>query len=72
MEFTATPSDVLRVVDTAQRLERNPVALAGRFAGLSGPETRSGVPGWAWLLVAVGVGAAVMYRFAPAIRRRFE
>lgn len=62
MEFTASPSDVIRVVDTARKLEANPLHLAGRFLGLGQAEQRAGIPTWAWMALAFGAGAAVVYQ----------
>lgn len=38
-----------------------PGAMLGRFAGFGADEWRSGVPGWAWFLMGLGVGAVAMY-----------
>ena len=65
MEFTASPADVIRAVDTARSIEGNPLRLAGRFLGLSGEEQDGGIPRWTWALLGVGVVAAVGYRFWP-------
>jgi len=61
MEFLATPTDVMRLADTARRLEHNPLTLAGKLAGLGTDEQRAGVPPWAWVLLALGVGAGAGY-----------
>lgn len=68
MEFTASPSDVIKVVHTARQLEPNPLSLAGRFLGLGATEQRAGIPTWAWLVVAFGAGALAMHQLAE--RRR--
>lgn len=64
MDFTASPADVIKIVQTARQLEANPLSLAGRFFGLSGDEARAGVPPWAWCALAFGAGALAMHQFA--------
>lgn len=49
-------ADLEAVAQAAQRVDTNPVGLAGRMLGLSADEQRAGVPGYAWLGVGVGVG----------------
>ncbi len=51
-------ADVQAAHDVIQRVDPNPVRLAGRFLGLSGAEQEGRVP--AWGLIAVGVGAGFL------------
>jgi len=69
VEFTASPSDVLRVVDAARNV---PVMLAGRMIGLSGNDLRAGVPAWAWTTLALGVGFALGAVYGPQVRQRVK
>ena len=69
MDFTASPTDVIKAVNTAREVEPNPFVLAGRFVGLSGAEARAGVPAWAWCVLAFGAGALAVHPLA-SVRAR--
>lgn len=53
-------SDLTSAAELAQKLDPNPVSLAGRIVGLSAEE-RKNVPAWAWYaaagVLAVGICA---------------
>lgn len=68
MEFTASPSDVLRVVDAARQIDGNPTVLVGRLLGLSGTDVKAGIPVWAWTAMALGVGVYLGMRYGDRIR----
>lgn len=68
MEFTATPTDILKVVEVARQIDANPLALAGRMIGLGQDEQRAGIPAWAWCAAVLGVGVFVGVRYADEIR----
>jgi hypothetical protein len=65
MDFTASPTDVIKAVDTARKIEGNPVALGARFIGLGADEQRAGVPTWTWIVLAIGVGGILAHRYWP-------
>lgn len=70
--FMATPTDVLRLVHTARKLDANPFSLAGKLVGLGAEEQRAGIPPWAWVLAGIGIGMAVGWKLAPAARERLK
>lgn len=49
------PRDLERAF-TAIGGKKNPVHAAGSLLGFSGDELEKGVPTWAWVLLALGVG----------------
>jgi hypothetical protein len=65
-EFVVNPQDVERVWRAAQSIG-NPIGIAKRFAGLGEAEQRAGVPSWAWLSLAVGVGVIVGMQLRPKV-----
>ena len=70
--FMATPTDLLKLVHTARKLDANPFSLAGKLVGLGADEQRAGIPAWAWVLAGVGVGVAVGWKLAPVARARLK
>lgn len=70
MEFVATPGDVTRLAQAARQIDANPVRLAGRLLGLGADEQAAGVPGWAWLALAIGLGAYLGDRYGGEVRER--
>lgn len=70
--FMVTPTDALRVLDTARKLDGNPFSLAGKLIGLGADEQHAGVPVWAWITVGLGIGAALGFRLAPEARERLK
>lgn len=65
MAFMASPSDVVQLVNTAQRLEPNPLTLAGKLVGLGDAEQAAGIPLWAFLIAGLGAGVAIGFAIAP-------
>lgn len=49
-------TDLGAAAELAQRVDPNPIRLAGRFLGLSADEQRAGVPTWGWCALALGIG----------------
>ena len=49
-------ADIGVAAEVAQKVDPNPLHLAGRFLGLSGAEQRAGVPTWGWCALFLGVG----------------
>lgn len=70
MEFTATPSDVVNVVEAAKKLDANPLKLGGRFLGLGAEDQERGVPLWAWLVLAAAVGGWATVQLSKKLRGR--
>jgi len=70
MDFVVQPADLEKVASAAQRIDGNPVRIAGRMAGLGSDELNSGVPAWAWVLLAFGVGVGATIVFGPKVRRK--
>lgn len=62
-------SDVTAVLDVARRVDANPLSLAARIAGFSGDEQQAGVPTWAWVVLALGGGAALALVAYPRVSR---
>jgi hypothetical protein len=48
---------------------KNPVGTALGFLGLSDSEQRAGVPTWAWMVVAFGVGTYVGMQYGDKLKR---
>jgi hypothetical protein len=65
-QFVVSPQDVQKLWTAASSIG-NPLSLAQRIAGLGETEQRAGVPTWAWIVVAVGVGAVAGVHFGPQI-----
>jgi hypothetical protein len=61
-------ADVTSVIDVARRVDTNPLRLAGRLGGFSETEQAAGVPTWAWVVLGLGVGAAVAVVAAPRVQ----
>lgn len=68
-QFVVSPNDLERGLGALQRAG-NPLKLMGRLAGLGEAEWRSGVPTWAWMTVAFGVGIYVGAEHLPTIREK--
>lgn len=62
-EFTASPSDLIKIAEVAQRIDANPLALAGRMLGMGQEDRKVGVPSWAWMVVVFGLGVYVGARY---------
>lgn len=65
-QFVVSPQDLQTLWKAASGIG-NPLSVAQRFAGLGQSEQRAGVPAWAWVAVAFGVGAVVGVQFGPKI-----
>lgn len=72
MEFTASPSDLIRAVQTAREIDANPVTLAGKLIGLGADEQEAGIPGWAWMTVALGLGLYLGVRYGSDVRQKLR
>lgn len=72
MEFVGnvTLGDVQKAWAGAQRLDANPMRLAGRLAGLGSSELEAGVPTWAWVTIAFGAGAVASLMYSEPLRRK--
>lgn len=57
-QFVVSPND-LAAATKALRAVGNPLHLVGKLAGLGSSELRAGIPTWAWMAVAFGVGIYV-------------
>jgi len=65
-EFVVNPNDIAKAWQAAQTIG-SPGALVKRLAGLGQDEQRAGVPTWAWVALAFGVGAAVGIATRPRV-----
>lgn len=72
MEFTASPSDLIRAVEAARQIDANPVTLAGKLLGLGADEQEAGIPSWAWMTVALGLGIYLGFRYGPQVRQKLR
>ncbi len=52
MEFSL--ADIGTAAAMAQKVDPNPLRLAGRVLGLSGDEVSAGIPTWGWCVLAAG------------------
>lgn len=57
-QFVVSPNDLVGAAN-ALKAVGNPLHLLGKLAGLGSSEIRAGVPTWAWMTVAFGVGIYV-------------
>ena len=60
-------TDLGTLADVAQKVDVNPLALAGRFLGLSKEEQQAGIPAWSWCTVAFVAGIVVAVKYGPAV-----
>jgi hypothetical protein len=69
-QFVVSPSDVERAFGALQGLRGagNPVKFAAKLAGLGESEWRAGIPTWAWMTLALGVGIYVGAAHFPKIQ----
>lgn len=72
MEFTASPSDLIRAVQAAREIDANPVTLAGKLVGLGAEEQDAGIPSWAWMTVALGLGIYLGVRYGEQVRQKLQ
>lgn len=72
MEFTASPSDLIRAVQAAREIDANPVTLAGKLVGLGAEEQEAGIPSWAWMTVALGLGVYLGVRYGDEVRQKLR
>ena len=70
MDFVVQPSDLQRLAVAARAIDGNPLRVAGRMAGLGDSELEAGIPAWAWVVVALGVGVAAGYMLRPKLREK--
>jgi hypothetical protein len=65
-------ADWSAAAEVAQKVDPNPMRLAGRFLGLSGDEQAAGVPTWGWCALALGLGfiGGVMASRSDFLRER--
>lgn len=73
-QLVFSPNDVERAVGALRGMHglglTNPVKVAAKLAGLGEGEWRAGVPTWAWVTVALGVGIYVGSTHLPAIQEK--
>jgi hypothetical protein len=72
VEFTASPSDLIRAVQAAREIDANPVTLAGKLIGLGADEQEAGIPSWAWMTVALGLGLYLGVRYGTEVRQKLR
>lgn len=65
-----TLGDLQKVYGATQALEKRPLRLVGRLAGLGSSELDAGVPTWAWVTIAFGAGAAASLLYSETLRRK--
>jgi len=49
-------ADIGAAAQMAQKVDPNPLRLAGRFIGMSGDESGAKIPAWGWVTVGLGLG----------------
>jgi len=65
-QLVVSPQDIEKILKGAKAIG-NPMAIVQRFAGLGEAEQQAGIPSWAWLSLAVGVGVVVGMQLRPAV-----
>jgi len=66
-QLVMSPSDLGTIYRAASAIG-NPIAIAGRFAGLGEAEQQAGIPSWAWVVLALGVGVVVGVQYGPSLK----
>ena len=66
-QLVMSPTDLGKIYRAASAIG-NPVAIAGRFAGLGEAEQQAGIPSWAWIVLALGVGVVVGVQYGPELK----
>lgn len=69
-QFVVSPNDLERALGAVRGMG-NPVRFVGRLAGLGQNEWNAGIPTWAWMTVAFGVGIYVGAAHLPTIQEKF-
>lgn len=72
MDFVMSPADLEKVAGAAMRIDPNPLKLAGRAIGLGDAEMKAGVPAWAWVVLALGVGTVVGVKYGPKLTKKLS
>jgi len=62
----------MKLAEAAERIDDNPIRLAGRLLGLGAAEQRAGIPGWAWGTILVGATLFVGVKYGPEIKKRLK
>jgi len=66
-QVVMSPSDLGKLYQAASAIG-NPIAIAGRVAGLGQDEQRAGIPAWAWIAVALGAGLVIGIQYGPKLK----
>jgi hypothetical protein len=66
--ISVNPQDLGNVLGAVGALG-NPVGTAVGFLGLSQDEQRAGIPVWAWMVVAFGVGTYVGTQYGGKLKK---
>lgn len=65
--MTLGPAEVLPLLGMVRNIDSTPKLIAGRFLGLSGDEVKVGIPSWALVVGALGLGIAAGVVLAPKV-----
>lgn len=68
-QFVMSPNDLQQAFGALKQMG-DPVGLVYRLAGLGQAEREAGIPGWAWLVVALGTGIALGSIYGPTVREK--
>lgn len=68
-QFVLNPDDLGKALGALKNL-RDPTGLVYRVVGIGQAEREAGVPSWAWIAVALGVGIYVGAAYAPYVREK--
>jgi hypothetical protein len=68
-QFVMNPDDLGKALGAIKNL-RDPAGLLYRMVGIGQTERQAGVPGWAWVAVALGTGIYLGAAYAPVVREK--
>ena len=71
MDFVMSPGDLEKIAGAAMKIDANPVKLVGRTVGLGESEMAAGIPGWAWIVLALGAGAVLGIKYGHHVSKHF-
>lgn len=71
-QFVFSPNDLERAFGALQGMRGlgNPAKFAAKLAGLGESEWRAGVPTWAWVTLAFGVGVYIGVAHFPTVQEK--
>lgn len=66
-QFVMSPDDLKNALGALRQIG-DPTGLVYRLVGIGQTEREAGVPGWAWVAVALGTGLALGAVYGPWVK----